>query len=107
MHAAAFGQGVLEPAVRAGCRRTAGQQTALTDWTCCKVTLTDAVVPQVAGQALPLVLWVVVPLPHLELLTGQILVLRLPLRADVRGQRSQSFRDTMKLCKPSIIKMNL
>lgn len=43
------------------------------------VSLTDAVVSQVAGQALPLVLRIVVPLPLLELLTGQILVLRLPL----------------------------
>lgn len=45
--------------------------------------LTDAVVSQEAGQALPLVLGVVVPLPLLELLTGQILVLRLPLRERV------------------------
>lgn len=44
------------------------------------VSLTDAVVSQIAGQALPLVLWIVVPLPLLELLTGQILVLWLPLR---------------------------
>ena len=42
--------------------------------------LTDAVVPQVPGQALPLVLRIVLPLPLLELLTGQILVLRFPLR---------------------------
>lgn len=44
--------------------------------------LTDAVVSQVAGQALLLVLWVVVPLPLLELLAGQILVLGLPLRPE-------------------------
>lgn len=43
------------------------------------VVLTDAVVPQVAGQALPLVLRVVLSLPQLELLTGNVLVLRLPL----------------------------
>lgn len=45
------------------------------------LVLTDAVVPQVAGQALPLVLRVVVPLPLLELLAGEVLVLLLPLRA--------------------------
>lgn len=44
--------------------------------------LTDAVVPQVAGQALPLVLRIVLPLPLLELLAGQVLVLRLPLRPE-------------------------
>lgn len=44
--------------------------------------LTDAVVPQEPGQALPLVLGVIVPLPLLELLTGQILVLGLPLTAE-------------------------
>lgn len=44
--------------------------------------LTDAVVSQEAGQALPLVLWVVLPLPLLELLAGQILVLGLPLRPE-------------------------
>lgn len=43
------------------------------------LALTDAVVPQVSSQALSLVLWVVVPLPLLELLARQILVLRLPL----------------------------
>lgn len=31
------------------------------------LVLTDAVVPQVSSQALSLVLWVVVPLPLLEL----------------------------------------
>lgn len=44
--------------------------------------LTDAVVSQEAGQALPLVLWIIIPLPLLELLTGQILVLGLPLRPE-------------------------
>lgn len=44
------------------------------------LVLTDAVVPQVSSQALSLVLWVVVPLPLLELLARQILVLRLPLK---------------------------
>lgn len=44
-----------------------------------ELALTDAVVPQVPSQALSLVLWVVVPLPLLELLARQILVLRLPL----------------------------
>lgn len=41
--------------------------------------LTDAVVSQVAGQTLPLVLGVVVPLPLLELLARKVLVLLLPL----------------------------
>lgn len=45
-------------------------------------SLTDAVVSQVACQALPLVLRIAVPLPLLELLAGQILVLRLPLRPE-------------------------
>lgn len=54
--------------------------------TCCvDGVLTDAVVPQVPGQALPLVLRVVVPLPLLELLTGQVLVLLLPLRIEDDG----------------------
>lgn len=56
VHAATFGQSVLEPAVRTS----------------------YAVVSQEASQALPLVLRIVLPLPLLELLTGQILVLRLP-----------------------------
>lgn len=43
------------------------------------MSLTDAVVSQIAGQALPLVFRVVLPLPQLELLTGHVLVLRLPL----------------------------
>lgn len=55
--------------------------------------LTDAVVPQVSSQALPLVLRVVVPLPLLELLAGQILVLRLPLRT---GTQSESVAMTTK-----------
>lgn len=57
--------------------------------------LTDAVVPQVSSQALPLVLRVVVPLPLLELLAGKILVLRLPL-----GKGAQSESVAMKT-KPS------
>lgn len=48
--------------------------------------LTDAVVPQVSGQALPLVLGIVLPLPLLELLTGQILVLSLPLETKHRRE---------------------
>lgn len=52
-------------------------------WLC---GLTDAVVPQVSSQALPLVLRVVLPLPQLELLAGQILVLRLPLRPDRKSK---------------------
>lgn len=55
-------------------------------------SLTDAVVPQVARQALALVLRVVLPLPQLELLTGQILVLRLPLDGDKEGQTSEPKR---------------
>lgn len=50
------------------------------------MVLTDAVVPQVSSQALPLVLWVVVPLPLLELLARQILVLRLPLRTGAKSE---------------------
>lgn len=46
------------------------------------VSLTDAIVSQVACKALFLVLRVIVPLPLLELLTGQILVLRLPLHTN-------------------------
>lgn len=48
--------------------------------------LTDAVVPQVSSQALPLVLGIVLPLPLLELLTGQILVLSLPLETKHRRE---------------------
>lgn len=48
--------------------------------------LTDAVVPQVSGQTLPLVLGIVLPLPLLELLTGQILVLSLPLETKHRRE---------------------
>ena len=55
-------------------------------------SLTDAIVPQVSGQALPLVLRVVLPLPLLELLAGQILVLGLPLRPEEGGwERAVSF----------------
>lgn len=55
------------------------------------VSLTDAVVSQVSRQALPLVLRIVVPLPLLELLTGQILVLRLPLGPESGFVRENHF----------------
>lgn len=58
-----------------------------------KLVLTDAVVPQVPSQALSLVLWVIVPLPLLELLARQILVLRLPLRTKTKLKCS---RDNQK-----------
>lgn len=57
---------------------------------CVDGVLTDAVVPQVSGQALPLVLRVVVPLPLLELLTGQVLVLLLPLRIEDDAESTAS-----------------
>lgn len=47
-------------------------------WFC--LCLTDAVVSQITSQALPLVFRVILPLPQLELFTGHVLVLRLPLR---------------------------
>lgn len=50
------------------------------------LALTDAIVPQVSSQALSLVFWVIVPLPLLELLARQILVLRLPLRTRTKLQ---------------------
>lgn len=56
VHAATFGQSVLETAA----------------WTC------DAVVSQISGQAQSLIIWIVVPLPLLELFTGDILMLCLP-----------------------------
>lgn len=59
---------------------------------CVDVALTDAVVPQVPGQTLPLVLRVVVPLPLLELLTGQVLVLLLPLRIEDDTESTASRR---------------
>lgn len=49
-------------------------------------SLTDPVVPQVAGQSLSLVLGVILPLPGLERLTGHALVLILPL--ENRSSRS-------------------
>lgn len=61
--------------------------------------LTDAVVPQIASQALPLVLWIVFPLPLLELLTGQILVLGLPLRPE-RESQSASQSQRLRQKKP-------
>lgn len=59
---------------------------------CVDGVLTDAVVPQVPGQALPLVLRVVVSLPLLELLTGQVLVLLLPLRIEDDAESTASRR---------------
>lgn len=47
----------------------------------CMKAFTDAVVSEVSSQALPLVLWIVLPLPGLILFTGQTGVLRLPLQA--------------------------
>lgn len=101
VHAATFGQSILEPAVGTRCHKTT--QKLLIHTQKCNIiirvwgkqrrersklrktpVLTDAVVPQISSQALPLVFRVVLPLPQLELLTGQILVLRLPLRAKQR-----------------------
>lgn len=61
-------------------------------WVCkpvCAQVFTDAVVSEVASQALSLVLWIIFSLPWLILFTGQTSMLRLPLQWQINTRSSQ------------------
>lgn len=68
-------------------------------WVCkpvCAQVFTDAVVSEVASQALSLVLWIIFSLPWLILFTGQTSMLRLPLQWQINTRSSQINKTLIK-----------